>query len=66
LISLGDEFSGLVKKISLLCIIRSDYDVLMPPSGWAFAEWTVGADSLVMGDQSFGIFSAGANVLVSS
>jgi hypothetical protein len=37
-----------------------------PPSGWVVAEWTVGADPLVMGDQSSGIFSAGANVLVSS
>jgi hypothetical protein len=61
------EFSGLVKKIPFLCLIRSRVTMsCAPPSGWAVAEWIVDAGPLVMGGQGSGIFSAGTIVSVSS
>jgi hypothetical protein len=66
LIPLGGEFLGLVKKIPLLCPIRSRVTIsCSPPSGWAVAEWTVDAGPLVMGCQGSGVFSARTNVSVS-
>jgi hypothetical protein len=40
--SFRDEFLGLVKKISSLCLIRSRVTMSCAPlPGWAVAEWTV-------------------------